>query len=250
MKQTALQVAAILGLTLLLGTAYNLATGKLEFFVSSGRYPNARLCKRAEAASLAGEPSGRQVAEAFSPSLVKPAPDGAPAVAPAPAVAAGDPPGGEGTAQPAASPADPPPPETLPLSAGGFPFVGFGHVFESWRDGLLIIDARSPRLYREGHIPGAVLIPAWEPRIEDRIAALRETEPVEAPVILYCSKSDDCEDSEIVAGNMRGLGFLDLSIYAGGFPEWVERGMPVAKGDDPGERGGGAAPFAGEDAGR
>ena len=105
-----------------------------------------------------------------------------------------------------------------------------------WESGFLFVDARRTKPYEAGHIPGAVSISAWEPGIGAKISKLLESEVLEAPVIVYCTRAKDCEDSHIVGGNLKSAGFQDVYVYQGGFPDWKDNGKEVATGSEPGRR--------------
>ena len=132
---------------------------------------------------------------------------------------------------------DEPPVEPPPPDPDKIPHIDFAEAKQAWEDGTLFVDARAAKYYAEGHIPGAVNIPAWAPDIAERIAQLAEVEPTAAPVIVYCNESKECEDSHIVGNQMRQFDFEDLSVYEGGFPGWQKSGNPIATGEEPGPRG-------------
>ena len=122
--------------------------------------------------------------------------------------------------------ADPPgpvkPPPQLP-EAEGFRFADHDEVVQLYLDGETFIDARRSDQYEKGHITGAISIPHWEADAAARITRFRQEHPVEAPIVLYCERAQDCEDSQLLAGQLRQAGFLNLVVYTGGFPEWEER---------------------------
>jgi rhodanese-related sulfurtransferase len=107
-------------------------------------------------------------------------------------------------------------------------FVAFERVcqFIENREGV-ILDARNPREYAEGHIPGAQLlffynINEYYPKLEERLRSV--------PAILtYCSDVN-CEDSEFLANELLNLGHMPVYVYKGGIADWINNQMPVAKG--------------------
>lgn len=211
MKKTVLQIVAVVLLTLIAGTAYNMVTEKLEFFVSSNRYPNAKVCKMVQPESV--EVATDVEKPARDPNDVPDVPNSTPDTTP-----------------PAAEEA------SGETDDDKIPHVKFAETKELWQDGLLFIDARKAERYVEGHIPGALSIPAFAPGIEEKVGRLAEDEnrSVAEPVIVYCNRSEDCEASHIVGGHLENAGFLEINIFEGGFPEWSEQKMPVHEGDDPG----------------
>jgi rhodanese-related sulfurtransferase len=121
-----------------------------------------------------------------------------------------------------------------------FRFVGIDEVLEHYQDGItLFIDARRTREYVEGHITGALSISVWEADMEQKISQLATNPEInpEAPIVAYCTKSDDCKDSQDLAKYLHNNGFLNLLVYHGGFPEW-EKEHPefVTRGSEPGEK--------------
>ena len=111
-------------------------------------------------------------------------------------------------------------------------------AFEEWEVGTLFIDARRTKEYVKGHIPGAISISPWEKGREEKVARLAGTEPQAAPVVVYCTRSKDCEDSEEISSNLRQVGFENVMVFQGGFPVWQEKKKPVVEGEEPGERPG------------
>ena len=100
----------------------------------------------------------------------------------------------------------------------------------------VFLDARSERLYAEGHIPGAIQADHY--RLEECIdRTLGHVECAEK-VVVYCN-GGDCEDSLFLCTDLSEFDVPDnkLFLYKGGWEEWVEKGMPVAEGPVGGEEG-------------
>jgi rhodanese-related sulfurtransferase len=108
-----------------------------------------------------------------------------------------------------------------------FRMIDLDVATEAYRDGIVFLDARRSRDYELGHIPGAKPMSAHEGDLLEKIARLRDEQPLE---------SKDCEDSKIVGRQLKEVGFLDVWIYLGGFPEWEKEKRPVARGKDEGTR--------------
>ncbi len=92
----------------------------------------------------------------------------------------------------------------------------------------MVIDARAPFFYAQGHVPGAINLPREEfeaayPRLADRLSARK----AEAAAV-YCSGSD-CEDARLVTDALMRLGFRQLLIYKEGWDEWSQSGLPQEK---------------------
>ena len=222
MKSTFIQLALVVGVAIVVGLIYNLATGStdnhLGLTVPEGRYANALNCPRPSEAVEVAPPAVKEP----SPSEPENVPAKSPAEEPAKA----------GSPDPAASD----PGETP--AAGKTPRILVDEAFEEWEVGTLFIDARRTKEYVKGHIPGAISISPWEKGREAKVAGLAQTEPKAAPVVVYCTRSKDCEDSEEISSNLKQFGFENVMVFQGGFPVWQEKKKPVVEGEEPGERPG------------
>jgi rhodanese-related sulfurtransferase len=99
--------------------------------------------------------------------------------------------------------------------------------------GTLFLDARRSKVYEEGHIRGARSFPVWESDIDARVKALYEEGlDQSAPVVVYCS-GGNCEDSHMLAQRLYMVGFDNVLVYTGGFPDWEARKAPVERGTSP-----------------
>lgn len=90
------------------------------------------------------------------------------------------------------------------------------------------VDARSPQQYRDGHLPGAHLLPVEVAR-KGKPFPLDARVGRDATVIVYCN-GFSCHDSMEVAKLLIAGGYVSVYVYEGGFPEWRDAGHPVAKG--------------------
>lgn len=97
--------------------------------------------------------------------------------------------------------------------------------------GVTFIDARPERKFKQSTIPGSVVVP------DTKFDAFVGNLPADkaAPAVTFCG-GFKCEKSHIVADKMLAMGYTNVSVYAGGAPEWKAAGMPMAPG--------GAAPVA------
>ena len=102
--------------------------------------------------------------------------------------------------------------------------------------GALVLDARRPSVYEQGHIAGARPFSVWESDIDDKVNKLYEerSDPREQlkPILVYCS-GGDCEDSHMLAQKLWGLQFNNVYVYRDGFPDWQKRGGPIHTGTTP-----------------
>lgn len=90
-------------------------------------------------------------------------------------------------------------------------------------EGVPIIDVREPDEYREGHAPGARLIPLGT--VADRIGEV----PDSGPVMIICKSGGRSKQAAEV---LRAAG-IDAINVAGGTMAWIEAGHHVVTGDHP-----------------
>jgi len=96
--------------------------------------------------------------------------------------------------------------------------------------GLPFLDARRSKVFAEGHVAGARSFPVWEADIDARVKALfDEGLDQSAPLVVYCS-GGDCEDSHMLAQRLYMIGFDNVLVYTGGFPDWTAAGGAIEKG--------------------
>lgn len=96
--------------------------------------------------------------------------------------------------------------------------------------GALFLDARPPDQYAEGHIPGALNLPADAfddtfPNLADQIEA--------SPFIIVSCEGGECSDSIHVAERLIEYGFLGTRVMLDGFRSWADAGYPVTLGSSP-----------------
>jgi len=88
-----------------------------------------------------------------------------------------------------------------------------------------IVDARSPDLFAMGSIDGALSLPLVDidvflPDFLTRVAK-------DQVVIIFCS-GFGCPDSFDLGVLLIELGYQDVRVFEGGYPEWRDAGLPVA----------------------
>lgn len=96
-------------------------------------------------------------------------------------------------------------------------------------DGITF-DARIPEQYAAGHLPGAFNLPLED--VERQLGAHAARLRPETPILVYCGGAD-CTDALELAVKLRELGFRDLTVYPGGYAEWVQYGGATRAGDAP-----------------
>jgi len=118
---------------------------------------------------------------------------------------------------------------------GGIAHIELGEAWALCNEGKAVfVDARSPREYRAGHIPGALLLPVDE--FEETIASWKNLIPPETPLIAYCA-GEGCDSSREVAALLVEHGYTQVKVFFGGWEHWTGAGYPVEKGSSEGERG-------------
>jgi rhodanese-related sulfurtransferase/rubrerythrin len=85
------------------------------------------------------------------------------------------------------------------------------YIEESPDENIEILDVRQPKEYREGHIPGAKLIPL--PQLTER---LDEIDPSK-PVLTYCAVGGR---SRAAAQTLAGKGYQEVYNIKGGYKAW------------------------------
>jgi len=108
---------------------------------------------------------------------------------------------------------------------GDPPFIGLAEVIDLQnKKSATILDARSSKLFNEGHIPAARNLPYYElEEYED--AALSDLE-AHSLIIIYC-EGIGCELSFFLGRELMESGFENVRIFYGGYPEWENAGLPI-----------------------
>jgi len=95
------------------------------------------------------------------------------------------------------------------------------------------LDARRTSVYRDGHIAGARPFSVWEADVDEKVKAFfAEGTDQSAPIVVYCS-GGNCEDSHMLAEKLYLVGFDNVLVYKDGYPDWLQRALPVSKGAEP-----------------
>jgi rhodanese-related sulfurtransferase len=224
MKNLIVQFGAIVVVSLVCGGVYNVARcafgsdSYVPFGVADGQYADAKICDKP------GEKADAPIARTREPKSSSET-DKSPKT---PDTKTPKTPGG-------GEPPIPKPEEVVKKPE--FPLIDTKQAFEEWEYGTLFIDARSADEYAKGHIQGALCIPAFGSALrQEMVPNVAESEPHEEPVILYCTKSEDCPASKEIARDLKTLGFGNLLIYKGGFSTWEAEKKPFTLGKQTGER--------------
>lgn len=92
---------------------------------------------------------------------------------------------------------------------------------ERSRDGVQVVDVRSPEEWRRGHFPGAIHIPLA--LLPERMGELDAS----APIVLQCQGGDR---SSIATSLLQSQGLPNVANLAGGYDAWVAQGFETESG--------------------
>lgn len=105
--------------------------------------------------------------------------------------------------------------------------VPAAEIFEQYEAGkaMVLLDARPPADYSEGHIAGAISIPFYA--VEEYVDQL----PDDVWIICYCA----CPHAEsgLAADALEAAGFTRVKVIDEGVNFWEEQGYPMSVGPDP-----------------
>jgi rhodanese-related sulfurtransferase len=88
--------------------------------------------------------------------------------------------------------------------------------------GFVLLDVRSPALFAEGHVPGAVNLP------HAKIIASKMNEyPKSALFVTYCA-GPHCNGAARGAARLARLGFA-VKLMAGGMTGWIDEGFELER---------------------
>jgi predicted methyltransferase/rhodanese-related sulfurtransferase len=91
---------------------------------------------------------------------------------------------------------------------------------------VLVLDVRDDQMYRDGHLPGASLVPIEEVM---RPATLDRLRTAKRPIVAYCSCESE-QSSARVAIMLKKAGISNVLALVGGYEEWLRRGEAVVRG--------------------
>ena len=93
------------------------------------------------------------------------------------------------------------------------------------KPGVMLIDARpAARKFDPGHLAGSINIPDLK---FDELAPKLLPQDKSMLLIFYC-EGEKCMLSHKEAFKAEKLGYTNIKVYAGGFPDWVAKGMTPA----------------------
>jgi rhodanese-related sulfurtransferase len=93
--------------------------------------------------------------------------------------------------------------------------------------GFVLIDVRSPQLYAQRHLPGAINLP------HGKMTATRMADwPAGTLFVVYCA-GPHCNGTDRAALRLARLG-LPVKVMIGGMTGWADEGFAFASGTEPG----------------
>jgi len=93
--------------------------------------------------------------------------------------------------------------------------------------GGVLVDARNPELFAEGHLPGAISLPLAD--VDTSLSQFLQKVELNRPLLIYCN-GYGCPDSYDLALRLVKSGYLDVRVFEGGYPEWRDAGLPLERG--------------------
>jgi rhodanese-related sulfurtransferase len=88
--------------------------------------------------------------------------------------------------------------------------------------GALFIDARYSDDFILGHVKGAINLPLQH---FDELRPVLEYIPREKPIVTYCDGTG-CSSSVELAARLRAAGYANVSVFYGGWRDWVVHQQP------------------------
>jgi rhodanese-related sulfurtransferase len=92
---------------------------------------------------------------------------------------------------------------------------------------FVLLDVRSPQLYAQGHVPGAINLPHGK-IVESKLAQF----PSDAKFVVYCA-GPHCNGAHRGALRLARLS-RPVKLMIGGVTGWLDEGFSLAPGDAPG----------------
>lgn len=112
--------------------------------------------------------------------------------------------------------------------------VTLDELREHYESGGLVIDARPPEEFTDGHLAAPWIMNVHAEAFAAGEGVDRVLPYVGMPIILYCS-SLTCESAKVLWHAMQRWGFgEEVRVYHEGYKGMIEAGLPTAMGPDPG----------------
>ena len=88
------------------------------------------------------------------------------------------------------------------------------------KEGIIILDVRTPGETAQGMIPGAIEIDFNGGDFKNEVKKLDK----DKPVYIYCARGGRSKNAQEI---MSGIGFKETYNLLGGYTEWYDKGLPT-----------------------
>lgn len=120
-------------------------------------------------------------------------------------------------------------PESEPEQVADPSMVELSEAIELLQTGRgLFLDARYPKDFEMGHIPGALSVPIGT--YAEEVAAMLADKAEGKVLVAYCSNVQ-CPLAHRLADALDMIGVEGVRVFEGGMLEWLQSGEPVEKGE-------------------
>lgn len=102
------------------------------------------------------------------------------------------------------------------------------HALSGGAPDFALLDVRTPALYAQGHVPGALNMPHAK-IIESKMKAW----PADTVFVVYCA-GPHCNGADKGAKRLAALG-RPVKLMIGGVTGWLDEGFSLAQGVEPGD---------------
>ena len=108
-----------------------------------------------------------------------------------------------------------------------FKTISLAEATSLWQAGTVpFVDTRPRENYEQGHIPRALY---GFPEDEAASSALFGILDPHQVFVIYCA-GGECKDTLLLANKLKPLGYTEMRLFMGGWPEWTKAGLPIEKG--------------------
>ncbi|OVE77609.1 hypothetical protein BVX98_02230 [bacterium F11] len=90
----------------------------------------------------------------------------------------------------------------------------------------IFLDARASKDFIAGRIPGSRNLPFYE--IEEYQEKALQGLEADTPIVIYC-EGIVCELSFFLGRELQQVGYTNILIFYGGYPEWSEAGLEIER---------------------
>jgi len=116
----------------------------------------------------------------------------------------------------------------ITLKFGKNILIPFDEAKDKFLTGAAVfVDARTPELYQEGHIQGALNVPLAE--FDQMMERVLTELPEEALIVTYCD-GEECDLSAQLALKLREIGYENVRVLHNGWSLWKNHPLPFQSG--------------------